>query len=117
MEETKIFHESWYRIANQHVSLSAGVKVSRQLFRGARWYVLSDPYSGQFFRMRPPAYDFVARLSAVDSEASFTRLVEAYGIRRTSPGFWKEADWLHGELARTVPIEAGRLDLSRYDDH
>jgi len=61
--------------------------------------------------------DFVARMSAVDSDASFTRLVEAYGVRRTSPRFWKEADWLHGELARTVPIEAGRLDLSRYDDH
>jgi putative peptide zinc metalloprotease protein len=63
VEESRIFHESWYRIANQHVSLSAGVKVRRQLFRGSRWYVLSDPFNGQFFRLRPPAYEFVARLS------------------------------------------------------
>jgi len=63
VEESRIFHESWYRIANQHVSLSAGVKVHRQLFRGSRWYVLCDPFSGQFFRLRPAAYEFVARLS------------------------------------------------------
>jgi putative peptide zinc metalloprotease protein len=63
VEESRIFHESWYRIAHQHVSLSAGVKVHRQLFRGSRWYVLSDPFSGQFFRLRPPAWELVARLS------------------------------------------------------
>ncbi len=75
VEESRIFHESWYRIANQHVSLSAGVKVHRQLFRGSRWYVLSDPFNGQFFRLRPPAYDFVARLS----------------MRRTVEEVWLEA--------------------------
>jgi putative peptide zinc metalloprotease protein len=62
-EESRIFHESWYRIANQRISLSAGVRVRRQLFRGARWHVLSDPFTGQFYRLRPGAYDFVARLS------------------------------------------------------
>src|SRR5512145_269861 len=74
VEESRIFHESWYRIANQRVSLSAGVRVHRQLFRGSRWYVLSDPYSGQFFRLRPPAYEFVARLS----------------MRRTVEEVWQE---------------------------
>ena len=63
MEEARFFHESWYRIASQRVSLSAGVRATRQLFRGSRWHVLSDPYSGQFFRLRPAAYDFVARLT------------------------------------------------------
>ena len=62
-DESRIFHESWYRIANQRISLSAAVRVRRQLFRGSRWYVLSDPFTGQFFRLRPPAYDFIARLS------------------------------------------------------
>jgi hypothetical protein len=33
VEESRIFHESWYRIANQHVSLSAGVRIRRQLDR------------------------------------------------------------------------------------
>jgi putative peptide zinc metalloprotease protein len=62
-EESKIFHESWYRIANEHISLRASVKIRRQLFRGSRWYVLHDPFNNQFFRLRPPAYEFVSRLS------------------------------------------------------
>ena len=39
------FSESWYRIAQQRVSLRSHVKVRRQLFRGERWYVLQDPFN------------------------------------------------------------------------
>lgn len=56
------FSESWYRIAQQHIGLRPGVTVRRQYFRGERWIVLEDPFSNQFFRLRPEAYDFVARL-------------------------------------------------------
>jgi len=62
-EERSTFHESWYRIANQRICLRAGVRVRRQMFRGQRWYILLDPFSNQFFRLRPAAYAFVARLS------------------------------------------------------
>ncbi len=58
------FSESWYRIAQQRVSLRAHVRVRRQLFRGERWYVLHDPFNNQFYRLRPAAYDFVVRLSS-----------------------------------------------------
>ncbi|MBI4324234.1 MAG: hypothetical protein HY674_03130 [Chloroflexi bacterium] len=61
-EVTQTFSESWYRIANQRISLRAGVKVRRQNFRGQRWIVLENPFSNQFFRLRPAAYEFVARL-------------------------------------------------------
>lgn len=60
--DSRFFHESWYRIAGEHVALRASVRVRRQLFRGSRWYVLHEPFSDQFFRLRPPAYDFVSRL-------------------------------------------------------
>ena len=56
------FSESWYRIANQRVSLRPDVRVRRQNFRGQRWIVLENPFSNQFFRLRPAAYEFVARL-------------------------------------------------------
>ncbi len=62
VEERKIFHESWYRIANQRLALRASVRVRRQMYRGARWYVLHDPFSNQFYRLQPSAYRFVARL-------------------------------------------------------
>jgi putative peptide zinc metalloprotease protein len=58
----KIFHESWYQVANQRIYLRASVKVIRQMFRGRHWYVLHDPFTNQFFRMRAQAYEFIARL-------------------------------------------------------
>jgi putative peptide zinc metalloprotease protein len=42
--------------------LRPGVKVRRQTFRGERWIVLENPFSNEFFRLRPAAYEFVARL-------------------------------------------------------
>lgn len=56
------FSESWYRIAKQRIGLRPSVRVRRQNFRGERWYVLENPFSNQFFRLRPAAYEFVARL-------------------------------------------------------
>src|SRR6185503_712975 len=56
------FSESWYRIARQHIWLRPGVRVRRQNYRGERWIVLENPFSNQFFRIRPAAYEFVARL-------------------------------------------------------
>ena len=63
IEESKIFHESWYRIANEHICLRASVQIRRQRFRGSLWYVLYDPFNNEFFRLRPSAYRFVARLN------------------------------------------------------
>ena len=63
-EPGKLFHESWYRVADQHISLRRDVVVRRQVLRGERWYVLQNPLSNQFYRLRPGAYDFVARLSS-----------------------------------------------------
>lgn len=61
-EIPQTFSESWYRIANQRISLRAGINTRRQNFRGQRWVVLENPFSNQFFRMQPAAYEFVARL-------------------------------------------------------
>jgi putative peptide zinc metalloprotease protein len=60
--ESQTFSESWYRIAGQRVSLRPTVKARRQNFRGERWIILENPFSNQFFRLRPAAYEFVARL-------------------------------------------------------
>ena len=60
--ESKTFSESWYRVANNKVSLKPHVQARRQFFRGEKWYVLQDAFNNQFFRLRPGAYDFIARL-------------------------------------------------------
>lgn len=56
------FSESWHRVASQRISLHPGVRVRRQVYRGERYYVLENPLANQYFRIRPPAYEFVARL-------------------------------------------------------
>lgn len=61
-EAPPTFSESWYRVASQRVALRPAVRVHRQWFRGERWFVLGNPFTNQFFRLRPPAYEFVARL-------------------------------------------------------
>src|ERR1051325_6475752 len=58
------FSESWYRIAEQKIALRSSINVRRQNFRGERWIVIENPFSNQFFRLRPAAYEFVARLRA-----------------------------------------------------
>src|SRR5260221_3804596 len=61
-EPQATFSESWYRVANQRLCLRPSVKVRRQNFRGERWFVLENPFTNEFFRVRPAAYEFLARL-------------------------------------------------------
>src|SRR6185437_4671997 len=56
------FSESWYRVANLRAKLRTGAQISRQLYRGERWYVVHDPAGNQFHRLSDPAYRFVALL-------------------------------------------------------
>lgn len=56
------FSESWHRVAGQRLSLHPGVRVRRQTYRGERYYVLENPFANQYFRVRPAAYEFIARL-------------------------------------------------------
>ncbi|MGH7214558.1 MAG: site-2 protease family protein, partial [Tepidisphaeraceae bacterium] len=56
------FSESWYRVANLRAKLRASAQISRQFYRGERWYVVRDPAGNQFHRLSDPAYRFVALL-------------------------------------------------------
>lgn len=68
------FSESWHRVATCRVKLRTSVDVRRQSFRGERWYVMRDPLNNQYFRIRPGAYEFIARLDG----------------RRTVDEIWRE---------------------------
>ncbi len=62
MAEARTFSESWYRVANQHISLRPHAQCQRQLYRGQEWVVVRDPFTNRFYRLRPAAYHFIARL-------------------------------------------------------
>ena len=61
-EAPATFSESWHRIATRRVYLRPDVRIQRQRYRGERWFVLQNPLSTQYFRLRPAAYEFIARL-------------------------------------------------------
>ncbi|MBD3315795.1 MAG: hypothetical protein GF344_08420 [Chitinivibrionales bacterium] len=61
-QNDKLFHESWHRIANQRIALRSSARIHRLMFRGSPWYVVQDAYSSNFYRLRPAAYRFIARL-------------------------------------------------------
>lgn len=61
-ENRALFNESWHRVSTQRLRLRPSVTLRRQRFRGERWFVAQDGFTNSFFRFRPEAYDFIARL-------------------------------------------------------
>src|SRR5271154_3905685 len=80
------FSESWYRVAELKPKLRAGAQVSRQYYRGDRWYVVRDPAGNQFHRLSDAAYRFVGLLDG----------------RRTVEQAW---DLVGGQLADDAPTQ------------
>jgi putative peptide zinc metalloprotease protein len=61
-QDRALFSESWHRVASQRLRLRPSVRIRRQSFRGDTWYVAQDAFTNQFYRFRPEAYAFIARL-------------------------------------------------------
>src|SRR5580658_7269240 len=80
------FSESWYRVAGLKPRLRAGAQISRQYYRGDRWYVVRDPAGNQFHRLSDPAYRFVGLLNG----------------HRTISDAW---DLVGGQLADDAPTQ------------
>jgi putative peptide zinc metalloprotease protein len=80
------FSESWYRVATLKPRLRVGAEISRQFYRGERWYVVRDPAGNQFHRLSDPAYRFIGLLNG----------------RRTVEEAW---DLVGGQLADDAPTQ------------
>jgi putative peptide zinc metalloprotease protein len=81
----RTFSENWYRVASLRVALRPSVRVHRQSFRGEDWHLVADPIANRFFRFRPEAYAFVARLTPARTvEEVWTEMLAARP--ETAPG-------------------------------
>jgi len=56
------FSESWYRVTGLKARLRGSTQISRQHYRGERWYVVRDPAGNQYHRLSSAAYRFVGLL-------------------------------------------------------
>src|SRR5438105_1967461 len=86
MQLRPTFSESWYRVKNLKAKLRASAQISRQYYRGERWYVVRDPAGNQYHRLSDPAYRFVGLLDG----------------RRTVGEAW---DLAGGQLADDAPTQ------------
>jgi len=59
---------------------------------------------------------FVAAMEQVRDAKAFERLVDRWGIRRTHPQFWEYFHDLTAHIRETQPLEAGVLDMNRYQN-
>ncbi|MEO4048262.1 fatty acid cis/trans isomerase [Pseudomonas sp. CAU 1711] len=60
--------------------------------------------------------EFVAALEQARDEAAFEKVVRRWGIRRSHPEFWRYFNDLSAYLRETEPVEAGVLDMNRYQN-
>lgn len=59
---------------------------------------------------------FTQALTSVGNAADFEKIVDRWGIRRTSPRFWDTVDWIHRDSQTRNPTEAGLFDFGRYQN-
>lgn len=58
--------------------------------------------------------EFASALIEADTQDEFTRVVERWGIRRSSPDFWSVLNSVTEYVKRTDPRKAGTFDVNRY---
>ena len=74
-------------------------------------------YPNAFFVVtRERLGELVAQIATLRSEADYARLQHGFGVRRTDADFWQTSDRLAEIYRRQWPIEAGLLDLGRYEN-
>lgn len=71
------------------------------------------------FMFNLPAADvpaFVAAMEQARDQAAFERIVQRWGVRRSHPQFWRYFHDLNDYIKETEPVEAGVLDMNRYEN-
>ena len=60
--------------------------------------------------------EFVDSIRFARTEIDIDHLYSKFGIRRTNPEIWQQADWFNQQHKVYRGLEAGLLDMSRYDN-
>ncbi|RFQ14293.1 peptidylprolyl isomerase, partial [Pseudomonas sp. ATCC 13867] len=78
--------------------------------------VLSSYPNFMFNLKAGEANDFVTALEQVKNAADFEKVADHWGVRRSHPQFWFYFHDLEAYLRETEPVEAGVLDMNRYEN-
>ena len=78
---------------------------------------LEGSYPNFFFSVKLSEIDtFTKRCAAIRNHGDYEKFIDSYGVRRTNPEFWEQADWFQDRLAQDQPVKAGLFDLNRYQN-
>lgn len=59
---------------------------------------------------------FINSLKTLRSEADYARTLDKWGVRRSEKDFWLFSDWLHDWYRSHQPLQAGVIDLNRFEN-
>ncbi|NOT10465.1 MAG: fatty acid cis/trans isomerase [Methylococcaceae bacterium] len=60
--------------------------------------------------------EFVNKIQGARTESDLEQLYSQFGIRRTNPDIWHYSDWFNEQHKKYRGIQAGLLDMSRYEN-
>jgi hypothetical protein len=113
----------WFTMVHNigHANVSSLLFESRELLHDEDTLTLVPgvlgAYPNMFFDVEAArAPEFVAAIAKLASAEDYTRLVDAFGVRRNAPNFWAYSDAVHEQVRVQSPIEAGVLDYNRYEN-
>jgi hypothetical protein len=73
-------------------------------------------YPNRFFAVEEQDLSaMIDQIQALKTKRQFNAFLKKYGIDRMDDRFWSLYDFANSELSKREPVEAGVLDLSRYD--
>ena len=100
---TSLFNDAKYRVPDEdNLTLVTG-------FIGA--------YPNAFWDVRSSELnDLLERVRTLGSESDYSKLMDNYGVRRTSEHFWAFSDRLHQEYQTISRVEAGLFDFNRLEN-
>lgn len=74
-------------------------------------------YPNVFYRLKHEQLDeFIAELSQLSGNDSYSQFLDQYGVRRSDPNFWQFSDQLASDYRRSQPIRSGLLDYNRLEN-
>ncbi|WP_375748191.1 fatty acid cis/trans isomerase [Vibrio sp. HN007] len=74
-------------------------------------------YPAVFFSLKEQEIpELITMLKATVTAEDYTRLLDRFAIRRSSPAFWQFSDSVHNWYKQDQPIEAGLLDYNRFEN-
>ena len=74
-------------------------------------------YPNAFLRVSPAQLPAMAEaIRNLKSETDYAAFAERFAVRRTNPAFWAVSDALVERYRRDQPLQAGVLDLNRYEN-